>query len=66
MKKQETETNINLGLEYNTGSTKVTTEPSNQEEIQIKKVQGRDEKDKDQSDTAVSGVANFRILSNNQ
>ena len=66
MKKQETETNINLGLEYNTGSTKVTTEPSTQEEIQIEKGQGRDERYKDQSDTAVSGVANFRILSNNQ
>ena len=66
MKKQEIETNINLGLEYNTGRTKVTTEPSTQEEIQIEKHQGRDAKDKDQSDSAVSGIANFRILANNQ
>ncbi len=66
MKKQETETNINLGLEYNTGRAKVTSEPSTQEEIQIEKSKGRDEKDKIQSDSAVSGVANFRILANNQ
>ncbi|MBE5954372.1 MAG: hypothetical protein E7257_09555 [Lachnospiraceae bacterium] len=66
MKKQETETNINLGLEYNTGSNKVATEPSTQEETQIEKSLGRNEKDKVQSDSAVSGIANFRILANNQ
>lgn len=66
MKKQEIESNINLGLEYNTGRTKVTIEPSTQEEIQIEKNQGRGYKDKGQSDNAVSGIANFRILANNQ
>ncbi len=66
MKKQETETNISLGLEYNTGRTKVTEEPTTREEIQIEKSQGRDGKDKDQNDNAVSGIANFRILANNQ
>lgn len=66
MKKKGTETNIKLGLEYNTGSTKVTAEPSTQEEIQIEKSSGRNAKDKEQNDSAVSGIANFRILANNQ
>ncbi len=65
MKKHETETNINLGLEYNSGRTKVTAEAITQEDIQIEKSRGRDSRDKEQSDSAVYGVANFRILSNN-
>lgn len=66
MKKRGIETNINLGLEYNTGSIKTTDSPITQEEIQIDKSRGRDASDKVQNDSAVSGVANFRILSNNQ
>lgn len=66
MKKQRTEANIELGIEYNTGTIKTTDVPVTQEEIQIEKSMGRNEKDKDSSDRAVSGVANFRIIGNNQ
>lgn len=66
MKKSKTENNIDLGIEYNTGTIKTTSAPITQEEIQIEESRGRNEKDKDSNDSTISGIANFRIIGNNQ
>ena len=62
----EKETNIDLGLDMDTGISKKVKADITEEERSIAMEKGRNIDAKDRSDEAVSAIANFRVLSNNR
>lgn len=66
MKKKNVETNIDLKLDMNIGTTEGEKDKPTLEDLEITKSRGRDMLDKETSDNTISGIANFRVIGNNQ
>ncbi len=66
MKKRNAQTNIDLNLNMNIGTTEGEKDKPTIEDIEITKSRGRNMLDKETSDNTISGIANFRVIGNNQ
>lgn len=64
MKKEET--NIDLNLDMNIGTIEGEKGKPTLEDLEITKSRGRNILDKEANDSNVSGIANFRVMGNNQ
>lgn len=66
MKKKSVETNIDLNLDVNVGTTEGEKGRPTQEDLEIIKSRGRNILDKETVDNTISGIANYRVMGNNQ
>lgn len=66
MKKKIVETNIDLNLDMNIGPIEGEKDKPTLEDLEIVKSRGRNMMDKEANDSIVSGIANFRVIGNNQ
>ena len=66
MKKKSVERNIDLNLDMNIGTTEGEKGKPTREDLEIGKSRGRNMLDKETSDNTISGIANYRVIGNNQ
>lgn len=66
MKKKSVETSIDLNLDMNVGTTEGEKGKPTHEDLEITKSRGRDILDKEVADNTISGIANYRVIGNNQ